>query len=135
MAMVCPQCHGAYEQRLECPRCEVPLSFHEGGSGGHSLSRPGNWQQTAWGRILIGLILAQGIFHGLRHLCVAWLLASEGSEQNELWGTIPGLILLQSLQVVGLLVGALLAGAGQRQGAVYGAVLGVWNGVFLVVVQ
>src|SRR5438309_413809 len=132
MAMVCPQCHGAYEQRLQCPTCEVRLGFLEHRTPDGSPRPPSSWQQTPWGRLLVGLILAQGIFHGLRHLCVAWLLASEGADQPELWNTIPGLILLQSLQVIGLFFGALLAGAGQRQGAVYGAVLGVWNGVFLL---
>jgi len=41
--------------------------------------------------------------------------------------------MLQGLQVVGLLVGGVLAGAGQRQGVVFGAVVGVWNGVISVI--
>jgi hypothetical protein len=48
---------------------------------------------------------------------------------------MPGYLLLFSLQIVGVTVGGLLAGAGQRQGAVFGAVLGVWNGVLLLVMH
>src|SRR5262249_11167308 len=70
-----------------------------------------------------------------RHLSVAFLLASPGVDPKELWGSLNGFILLQAFQVVGLILGGLLAGAGQRQGAVYGAVLGIWNGVLLVLVQ
>jgi hypothetical protein len=135
MAMVCPQCHSAYEQRLQCPHCEIRLDFLERRSPGGRGHAPRPWQVTIWGRILIGLILAQGIFHGLRHLSVAWLLAVESGDQNELWGTVPGLLLLLSLQIVSLFFGALLAGAGQQQGALYGGVLGIWNGVLLVLVQ
>jgi hypothetical protein len=120
---------------LQCPRCDVRLNFQEGDEPGVSPSAPGRWQHTPWGRILIGLILAQGIFHGLRHLCVAWFLASDSNAQAVLWGSLSGLVLFQSLQIVSLFFGALLAGAGQHQGAVYGAVLGIWNGVFLALVQ
>jgi hypothetical protein len=98
--------------------------------------RGGNsWQQTALGRIVIGLMLAQGMYHGLRHLCVAGLLASQGSEPTDLWNSLPGFGLLLSLQIIALLVGGMLAGAGQHQGAIYGAVLGVWNGVLVLLVQ
>lgn len=135
MAMICPQCHGAYEQRLQCPRCDVRLSFQERRSASASTAAPGGWQQTPWGRLAIGLILAQGIFHGLRHLCQAGLLASDAADQKEFWDSLSGLALMQGLQIIGLFIGALLAGAGQRQGVVYGAVLGVWNGVLLVLVQ
>jgi hypothetical protein len=45
------------------------------------------------------------------------------------------LILLQGLQGVGLLIGGLLTGAGKRQGAFFGAVVGVWNGVISILVS
>src|SRR5205814_3003383 len=85
MAMVCPQCQAAYEQRLQCPRCDVRLSFQERHSEAAPPAAASGWQQTPWGRIAIGLILAQGIFHGLRHLCQAGLLASDPSEQVAFW--------------------------------------------------
>src|SRR5258708_36831639 len=108
MAMVCPQCKSSHEQRLQCPQCAVRLVFQDTGSGSGSLGSSIAWQQTAWGRILIGLLLAQGIYHGLRHLCVAGLLATQGSEPAGLWNSLPGFLLLESLQVVALLIGGLL---------------------------
>jgi hypothetical protein len=103
------------------------------GGGGRRLFSA--WQHTPWGRILIGLLLAQGLYYGLRHLCVAGLLAANVVEAETLWTSVTGLLLIQGLQVVSLLIGGLFAGAGQRNGAIYGAVLGVWNGVLLALVQ
>src|SRR5262245_40589162 len=116
MAMVCPQCRTPQEQRLECPGCGVRLVFEDGLTHMGNDASPG-WQNTPWGRIAIGLVLSQGIFHGLRHLTVAGLLASQLVDQNQLWSTLPGILLLQALQVVSLFAGAMLAGAGQKQGA------------------
>lgn len=134
MAMICPQCRTPQDQRLECPRCDLPLVFEDGVPGGGEVFTTG-WQHTPWGRIIIGLVLAQGIFHGLRHLTVGALMAADVIDSKELWNTLSGFILLQSLQVISLFAGALLAGAGQKQGILYGAVLGIWNGVLLVFVQ
>lgn len=135
MAMVCPQCNSGFAQRLRCPQCDVRLVFQERRRAGRGRWSPGGWQQSPWGRILIGLLLAQGLYYGLRHLCVAGLLATGWVDSETLWTSVPGLLLLQGLQIVSLFIGGIFTGAGQRQGPAYGAVLGVWNGVFLVLVQ
>src|SRR5579884_1996972 len=134
MAMVCPQCSTTYEQRLQCPLCGVRLLYHD-----HRRLRnrpsdgPLHWQQTPWGRILIGLVLAQGLFYGLRHLLTAVLMAAQGEEAiTQLWTTASALILLQGVRIFSLLGGAVLAGGGQRHGLVLGAVVGAWNGVLSV---
>src|SRR5260370_25601806 len=62
-------------------------------------------------------------------------MAANVVEAETLWTSVAGLLLIQGLQVVSLLIGGLFAGAGQKNGAIYGAVLGVWNGVFLALVQ
>ncbi len=134
MAMVCPQCSTTYEQRLQCPLCGVRLQYHDhrrvrDGSGG-SLSR---WQQTPWGRILVGLLLSQGMFYGLRHLVTAILMGVWGEEAlREMWGTPTGFFVVQGMRIFALLAGAVLAGGGQRYGFVLGAVVGAWNGVLSV---
>jgi hypothetical protein len=122
---------------LECPQCEVRLVYHEGPGQlpRPLLPNPRGWQHTPWGRIAIGLLLAQGLYYGLRHLCVAVLLATGLVDTETLWTSLEGQLLLQGLQVVSLFVGAIFAGAGQRHGPIYGTVLGVWNGAFLVLVQ
>ncbi len=125
MAMVCPQCGGSFEQRLQCPVCAVRLVLEDDSRSKGGLFS-GRWQQTPWGRILIGLLLAQGLYHGMRHLLTAGLLVAGDAD---VWRTLTGLLVLQGLQGLGLLAGGGLAGAGQRQGFFFGAVVGVWNGV------
>jgi hypothetical protein len=94
----------------------------------------GQWQHTPWGRIFVGLLLAQGLYHGLQQFCTAGVLAVSG-DSRDVWATLFGLILLQGIQGVGLLAGGMLAGAGQRRGMLLGMVLGVWNGVILIIID
>jgi hypothetical protein len=89
-----------------------------------------HWQNTPWGRILIGLLLAQGLYYGLRHFTIGLILAIQPptdtrDEATALWQ----LVVIQVLQGVTLLAGGILAGSGQRNGVLLGAVVGVWNGV------
>jgi hypothetical protein len=94
---------------------------------------PVRWRQTPWGRILIGLALAQGLFYGVRQLLTGAFLAlqADGGAQQS-WGSPSGLILLESLRLMTLLFGAVMAGGGQRHGIILGALVGVGNGVFSV---
>jgi hypothetical protein len=73
MSMVCPQCHGSFSQRLHCPACGVRLEYRTSPSarGGAAYAEGPAWQQTPWGRMFIGLLLAQGLYYGLWHLCKA----------------------------------------------------------------
>jgi hypothetical protein len=137
MAMVCPQCNGLFEQRLQCPTCGIRLLYQAAPSRA-ARGAPGEgaqWQQTPWGRILIGLLLSQGLYYGLRHLCTAGLLATRDDASRTAWHSLTGLVLLQALQGVSLLLGGMLAGAGKRQGVIFGAVVGVWNGVISILVM
>ena len=98
--------------RLHCPQCDVRLVFRDQGRGGRRSF--GAWQQTAWGRIFIGLLLAQGLYYGLRHLCVAGLLATNFADAEALGASVTGLLLLQGLQVVSLFIGGIFAGPARR---------------------
>jgi len=92
--------------------------------------------QSPSGRLVIGLILAQGLFFGLRHLFISILLATQGEEAlGETLQTLQGLILMEALQVVPLFLGVLLAGSGQRQGFVLGFVIGLFNSVLCMLIQ
>src|SRR3981081_1167132 len=117
MAMVCPQCNRAFDQQLNCPE-----------GGGRLLCQPNprhsnpevstgdvsQWQQTPWGRMAVGLILAQGLAYGLQKLLTAGLLAS--GELNVVWTTLWGIVLLHGLQGTCLLIGGALCGAGKQRG-------------------
>jgi len=134
MGMVCPQCSTAYEQRLQCPLCGTRLLYADPrSSGDRPRGGPTHWQQKPWGRILIGLVLAQGLFYGLRHLLTAVLMALQGEEAvQQMWTAASGILLLQGVRIVALLGGAVLAGVGQRQALFLGAIVGTWNGALAV---
>src|SRR5947207_15314032 len=134
MAMVCPQCNSAYDQRLNCPKCSVRLDYQipRGRKDSTDLELPSQWQQTPWGRILVGLLLAQGLYYGLRQLFTAGLLVTGDEAAPYVWTTLMGLILGQAMQAFVLIVGGIMTGAGQRRGFAYGAVVGVWNGILFV---
>ena len=137
MAMVCPQCNGAFEQRLNCPKCGVRLRYEAPGrhSSGYLSGDQEAWRHTPWGRIVVGLLLAQGLYYGLRNLLTAGILAASEGATGNVWATLTGLIILQGLQTVGVIGAGLLTGAGQRRGFLLGALLGVWNGVLFLLVQ
>jgi len=138
MSMVCPQCHGSFPQRMQCPGCGVRLEYqagHRAARRGDSSGQFAMWQETPWGRLLVGLLLAQGLYYGLWHLCKAGLLAVNDPATKDVWQTLYGLLLMQGFQVVGLLIGGALAGAGRRQGALYGGIVGLVNGIIFVMVQ
>jgi hypothetical protein len=137
MAMVCPQCCVSYAQRWDCPKCHVRLVYRSSRSSkiasedsGDGL--PTTWQHTPWGSLLIGLLLAQGLNYVLTQLFTAgFKVAQEAS----VWQTLTGLVLLQALQAGSVFAAGMLTGAGQRRGLLFGAVVGVWNAVFLILIQ
>src|SRR5215468_9170354 len=99
MAMVCPQCNVSFEQRWHCPTCGVRLLYQAQQTrvGRGVLGGAAQWQQTPWGRIFIGLLLAQGLYYGLRHLCTAGLLAVNAVDNDFLWTTLEGQLLVQGI--------------------------------------
>jgi len=130
MAMVCPQCNGAYDQHLECPTCGVRLLYDA-----NPRREDGQWQQTPWGRILVGLLLAQGLAHGLRLVARATLQVSDDADIEAFWSSVSGILLLQGLQGFGLLVGGTVCGAGQQRGILYGSFVGLVNGLIFLFIQ
>src|SRR5438552_1193457 len=117
MSMVCPQCNRSFEQRIECPDCGVRLLFHAHlGKSRQPLehAEESTWQQTPWGRMAIGLVLAQGLGYGMQQLLTAGILAS--GEEPSVWATLLGIVFLQGLQGLSLIIGGALCGAGRERG-------------------
>src|SRR5579864_3121891 len=100
MAMLCPQCQGSFSQRLNCPNCGVRLVYRDSrhGSDDGPDGLPASWQQTPWGRLVVGLLLAQGLYYVLRHLCTAGLLVAKEELADNVWATLTGLVVVQALQ-------------------------------------
>src|SRR4051812_48077814 len=77
-SMACPQCSRGYApEKTECPGCRVPL-LESLTLETDSLPDESAWQHTPWGRIAIGLVLAQGLSFGFNHLLKAGALAESG---------------------------------------------------------
>src|SRR5437899_2965126 len=98
MPLVCPQCKQLFEQNGVCPLCSVVLLYHAPNlqtepapSSAKVEDDPSQWQQTPWGKILIGLILAQGLNFGLQQLFTAGFLAT--GDTSDVWGTLWGIVL------------------------------------------
>jgi hypothetical protein len=128
MAVVCSRCTKVFDSVDGCPRCgpvvSVPVQSRGPGHGPR-------WQQTTFGRILIGMVLAQGLFYGLRHLFSGVLLAVHETGDADLWGDPRNVYLLNSILGFAVLVGGMIAGGGQHYGLALGVFTGVWNGVMV----
>jgi hypothetical protein len=137
MAMVCPQCKASHEQSLHCPSCGVRLLYqsHQRRPEGSSSGSTGQWLHTAVGRVIAGILLAQGLAYGLQLLCTAGALAAADDVEQSVWSTLYGLVLLQVLQGMSLLIGGGLAGAGQRRAPLLGLVVGLVHGVLFLSIQ
>ena len=134
--MVCPQCQQSYRQNLHCPQCNVRLLYQANGltDSGYGLDDMGEWQQTPWGKIVVGLVLAQGLCYGLQNLLLAGVSAT-GDTTEVVWRTLWGLVLLHALQGVSLIAGGTICGAGQARGVLYGSLVGLANGLIYLATQ
>jgi hypothetical protein len=131
--MFCPQCNRSFDKHLLCPVCGARLTFHTNvGATGGGDDEP--WQQTPWGRLLVGLLVAQGLAQALRQVTTAGLAVS-GNGADSVWSTLMGLVLWHILQGMSLIVGGALAGAGQNRGVIYGCVVGLINGLIFLAMQ
>jgi hypothetical protein len=137
MAMVCPKCNGSFEQRLQCPQCEVRLLYQASRTAvrAGSAESAHAWQQTPWGRLVVGLLLSQGLYQVFRQLCTAGSLLARNSGTEDVWNILTSLILLQALQALGVSAAGLIVGAGHRRGFLLGAMVGVWNAVLFLGLQ
>jgi hypothetical protein len=131
MPMVCGQCREVYERRIECPSCGVRLHFES--NVGTKSARDAAWQNQPIGRIAIGLLLAQGLAYGLRLFCDASTLFAE--DTNDQQSAILSIVVLQGVQAFCLLASGILTGAGQRQGAILGAMVGLFNSLVFMTVR
>src|SRR5205807_1140353 len=106
------------------------LLYQEAGAldAGSAWSRS-RWMHTPLGRVVVGVVLAQGLFYSLRHLFTGIMMMIEGEDVAlQPWTSFHGLLFLQALQVLAPMLGGVLAGAGHRGGALIGGLVGAVNG-------
>src|SRR5436309_10309105 len=119
MLRVCPHCRTSVQEHFLCPKCGGQ-TVDAGALGLQPRAKelPAESEAASfWIRMLVGLMMAQGLYYGLRQLCQAYVLATIDREgRAEWWDSFQGLILTQAIQAVALLVGGVFAGAGQRRG-------------------
>jgi hypothetical protein len=80
------------------------------------------------------VLVAQGLFYAIDQLVLAGLLAV-GDETAGPLRSLYDVLASQAVQVLTVIIGSVLAGAGQRNGTLYGGVVGVWNGILGVMFQ
>jgi len=120
-----------------CAACGYTAPAHAArrGARGRGAEATASWQQTSWGKIFIGLLLSAGIFYGLMQLFIAVLVATQGEPARDEWlKSLAGLLILQAFQLLSLLIGGMMAGAGHQRGTLYGSIVGVYNALLFLLV-
>jgi hypothetical protein len=139
MPLVCPECKQLFEQNGVCPLCNVVLLYHaqnlqnEPSPSKSAADDSSEWQQTPWGKIFVGLVLAQGLSYGLQQILTAGFLAS--GDGSDTWDTLLGIVIHHAILGFSLLIGGVLSGAGQSRGIIYGALVGFTSGIISFFVQ
>src|SRR5947207_2189906 len=89
--LVCPRCNGVFKQRLLCPKCGIRLQTADAPRPFSPLDLPSStsWYHGPWNRILIGLLLAQGLYYGLRMLTEALRMAIDPETPAAEWWASP----------------------------------------------
>ena len=119
MQLYCPACKTAAHPAERCARCGERLVAP---SELASLSRdqiadpPTLVEPTAFGRVVVGVVVAQGLAVSLRELSLGLLTALDFSD------LVPGPVVNWLLRGAAVIVGATVAGAGRGNGAATGGV-------------
>lgn len=134
MQLFCTACHAAFAGTQRCPRCGGLLLLpNEVAAGAAPVKEPPAHAPapTPLGRVVVGAVLALGLYLGLRKLAAGAVLATH-PDPDEWWRSIEGLVLVGALQVATVIFGAVLAAAGRVGGFVFGGTVGlVCGGLFL----
>lgn len=123
MERYCVACNLPTPGQFLCPRCGGPTTSGAAPAPEASPRVPFGF----WARMAVGLLLAQGLYFGLRQAVTA--ITSGG-----FWDGPSGLAIVQALQAIGLVIGGAVAGAGQSRGLIAGTLLGLWNAALLLTI-
>lgn len=135
MQLFCPACNAAYFSETRCPRCGgLLLMPHEvSPDAPKQIEAPPPYvYPTAIGRITVGTVLALGLYLGVRKLLIGGVLAASQWSAGGWWLSFQGLTAVYAIQVIAVLFGAVIAGAGRPYGYSLGFIVGgICGGLFL----
>jgi hypothetical protein len=89
------------------------------------------FQPNATGRVVVGAILALGLYLGLRKLTMGAVLAAT-ADADAWWNSFDGLLVVCCGQVMAVVFGAIVAAAGRAGGFVFGSAVGAVCGVLFL---
>jgi hypothetical protein len=135
MATVCAKCGSFSERTPVCPTCGLSQDFTPPTADEPIAPRApgGGWQHSSFGRVIIGLLLAQGLALGLRLFGSTALITLPAPEEGETWSALYELLMHQGLELGCLIVACALAGAGLHRGLIIGGLIGLINALILQV--
>lgn len=122
MNLYCPSCQSAFPGTDVCPRCGVRLLTPAEAftlMPEREMEAPDTIRATLLTRLVVGLTVGSGLYLGLHEWATATGTPSEGSPENEA-GAWVGF----GMQVLAVIVGGLLAGAGRPLGLFTGLIVG-----------
>src|SRR5262245_28944645 len=135
MQLFCPACQSAFPGVSRCPRCGglllMPHEVSPDAPHRNPEAPPPPAHPTAGGRVLLGSVLALGMYLGARQLATAAVLAGEPDPAGW-WLSLRGLSVVHAAQAVAVMFGALIAATGRPAGYALGLAVGaVCGGLFL----
>jgi hypothetical protein len=134
MQLFCPACQAAFPGASRCPRCGgLLLMPHEVAPDAphRTTEAPAPVPTTAFGRVAVGVVLALGLYLGLRNLATG-MLAAVNPDPAAWWLSFPGLVAMHIVQVIAVVFGGVVAASGRTKGYTVGVAVGaICGGVFV----
>ncbi|HSQ56823.1 MAG TPA: hypothetical protein VLM40_13865 [Gemmata sp.] len=130
MQLFCPACQSAFPGVTRCPKCGgLLLMPHEvSPDAPHRVTEaPPPVSTTFVGRILLGGILALGLYLALRTFVTGLVLAAD-LEPMGWWLSFKGLMAIHISQAIAVVFGSMIAAAGRPKGYSQGLVVGAMCG-------
>lgn len=135
MQLFCPACQAAFAGTQRCPRCGglllLPQEAAEAVVPRVKEAPPAPPLPSPTSRVVVGCVLALGMYLALRKFLMGALMAS-GREPEAWWLTLDGLVAVCGAQAVAVVLGAVVAAAGRSGGFLFGASVGGLCGVLFL---
>ncbi|HEV3144778.1 MAG TPA: hypothetical protein VGZ47_12890 [Gemmataceae bacterium] len=136
MRKVCPQCQASFADQFLCPNCGIEMldvpdrsAVITGPAGQATVHQQA---RGATLRLLTGIMVAQFLYLGLRQLATALVLTVGPAG---FWSSASGQVADPVLQLIAVLLGGFITGAGNPRSTICGAAVGLVNAFLFVAAQ